>query len=72
MSKKTWMVAAIVALGLMSGLAQANSAPVPTPVPTPRGCSHAGGACTWSGDCCMNENLSCKTDSNGKGTCTAQ
>jgi hypothetical protein len=72
MHKKNWIVSTVVALGLVAGLAQARSAPRPTPVLVPHGCSHAGGSCKWSGDCCMNENLSCKTDSSGNGVCVSQ
>ena len=72
-----WIVAIVLALGA-SGVAfakaqhtssQAQPAPVAVPaqlVLQPLSCSHAGGTCSWSGDCCMNENLTCDS-----GTCTA-
>ena len=59
MLKKKWFVSVVVALGLVAGLAQAKNASTPVLVPALDGCSHAGGACSWSGDCCMNENLGC-------------
>ena len=59
MLKKKWLVSAVVALGLVAGLAQAKNPPTPAPAVALDGCSHAGGTCSWSGDCCMNENLSC-------------
>jgi hypothetical protein len=59
MLKKKWIASAVVALGLVAGFAQAKSPSPAAPVAAIDGCSHAGGACSWSGDCCMNENLGC-------------
>ncbi len=62
MLKNKWLALAALLVGIIGSAVWAQPPPQPASTPADR-CSHKGGPCSWSGDCCMNENLSCDDSS---------
>jgi hypothetical protein len=71
MVKRNWLYATALAIAVMGGMSVAwAQTRLQTAPPLSAGdCSHKGGPCSWSGDCCMNENLYCDDSSK---TCKTQ
>lgn len=66
MFKLRWVHVVGLLVGMVAGAGWPQAHAQPPAAAPPGDCSHAGGSCSWSGDCCMNENLTCDS-----GKCTA-